>query len=134
MGSPHQGHGVDGGGRSSNEEGDAGSWRLRMDSGFSVPDRFHRQPPFYARIFGGSHGAPHARPPPRSLILSLPPVLVVCFLPAFVFASLFLSVSYIQNIIVSVVAPTRKIHSKGYWNWAHNSPLMVSASINYGID
>lgn len=56
MGSPHQGHGVDGGGRSSDEEGDAGSWRLRMDSGFSVPDRFHRQPPFYARIFGGSHG------------------------------------------------------------------------------
>ncbi|PWZ33352.1 Metal tolerance protein 7 [Zea mays] len=55
MGSPHQGHGVDGGGRSSDEEGDAGSWRLRMDSGFSVPDRFHRQPPFYARIFGGSH-------------------------------------------------------------------------------
>jgi hypothetical protein len=56
MGSPNQGHG---------EEGDAASWRLRMDSGgFSVPDRFHRQPPpFYARIFvGGSHGAPHARP------------------------------------------------------------------------
>jgi hypothetical protein len=63
MGSPHHGHGVDGGGRSDDEEGDAGSWRLRMDSGFSVPDRFHRQPPFYARIFGGSHGAPHARPP-----------------------------------------------------------------------
>lgn len=49
---------------------------------------------------------------PRSLILSLPPVLVVCFLPAFVFAPLFLSVSYIQNIIVSVVAPTRKFTAK----------------------
>ncbi|TVU22085.1 hypothetical protein EJB05_31764, partial [Eragrostis curvula] len=34
-----------------------GSWRLRMDSGFRVPERFHRQAPFYARIFGGgSHG------------------------------------------------------------------------------
>jgi hypothetical protein len=83
MGSPHQGHGVDGGGRSSNEEGDAGSWRLRMDSGFSVPDRFHRQPPFYARIFGGSHGAPHARPPALpSISFFVASASSCCLLPA----------------------------------------------------
>jgi len=56
MGSPsHQGRG--GGGSEEEREEEAGAaWRLRMGSGFRVPDRFHRQAPFYARIFGGSHG------------------------------------------------------------------------------
>jgi hypothetical protein len=54
MGSPSHGRGSEGSG-----EEEAGSWRLRMGSEFHVPDtdRFHRQPPLYARIFGGSHGA-----------------------------------------------------------------------------
>ena len=69
MGSPsHQGRGG-GGSEEEREEEAVAAWRLRMGSGFRVPDRFHRQAPFYARIFGGSHGAPRR----------LPPISLVCF-------------------------------------------------------
>ena len=64
MGSPsHQGRRGGGGSEEEREEEQPESWRLRVGSGFSVPDRFHRQAPFYARIFGGgSHGAPRCAP------------------------------------------------------------------------
>ncbi|KAL6848246.1 hypothetical protein ACP4OV_022374 [Aristida adscensionis] len=53
-----QGRGGKGGseGAAEAQEQEAGSWRLRMDGGFTVPERFHRRPPLYARIFGASHG------------------------------------------------------------------------------
>ena len=74
MGSPsHQGRGGGGGGSDEErEEEQPESWRLRVGSGFRVPDRFHRQAPFYARIFGGSHGAPR-RPPHLSCLLPSTP-------------------------------------------------------------
>ena len=78
MGSPsHQGRGGGGGSEEEREEEAGAAWRLRMGSGFRVPDRFHRQAPFYARIFGGgSHGAP--RWPPSLVSFAF----VVCFPPS----------------------------------------------------
>jgi hypothetical protein len=52
-----------GGGERETETEEDETWKLRVGDDFTVPERFHRKPPFFSRIFpAGSHG--HLLTPP----------------------------------------------------------------------